>query len=106
MNEKQYKYRISVRCPKCGEQHAQYDIWVSEKDHMMMKEYDDRKRREGKSRIEILLGMLDKAPFAVELTFRCPACDEIFRSKTGISYIDYLDIYDLNCVPVSIYSVD
>ena len=72
-------YRVNPSCPNCGEEHAYYDIMLSEEEQNTLDNYNTNE-------IEI------RYQLRIEKNFMCPICKMEFSKSMGIyreNAIDY-----------------
>jgi DNA-directed RNA polymerase subunit M/transcription elongation factor TFIIS len=72
-------YRVNPFCTECGEEHAYYDIQLTEEEQAKIDEF--YRVNADKPFWEL---MFMKAPLIVERKFKCPACGKIFVGKASV----------------------
>ncbi|MCM1049665.1 MAG: hypothetical protein NC433_14710 [Clostridiales bacterium] len=80
-------YRVNPFCPNCGEEHAYYDIMISEEEQNTLDNY--YANHHGESSLALLL---KEPPLRIEKKFKCPMCETVFSKSIGIyreNAIDY-----------------
>lgn len=84
-------YRVNPSCPNCGEEHAYYDIMLSEEEQNTLDNY--YANHQGESSLVLLL---KEPPLRIEKNFMCPICKMEFSKSMGIyreNAIDYKNDY-------------
>lgn len=100
MDGQQRQYRVNPFCPKCGEEHAYYDILISEEEQEKLDNY--YKEHQGESSLALLL---KGAPLIAEKYFRCPVCKTEFSKRVGISRENCIDYKSDDYIPIGQFPV-
>lgn len=79
-------YRVNPFCPNCGEEHACYDITLSEEEQNTLDNY--YANHQGESSLALLL---NEPPLIIEKKFKCPICKMEFSKSVGIYRENALD---------------
>lgn len=72
-------YRINPMCPHCGEEHAYWDIQLTDEEQEQMDRYTEENK--GKSSIYLLLG---DPGIVVTRRLKCCCCGEEFDAHVGL----------------------
>ena len=84
--KKDLTYRVNAFCPKCGEEHAYFDIQITEEEQKIVEDfYEDKKNV---SSFYLLLAR--EAPLRVTKEFVCPCCRAEFKATVPIIRECYL----------------
>lgn len=89
MSQESRIYRVNPFCPSCMEEHAYYDVEISEEEQKIVDDYYEQHKNETTLRL-----LLSPAPLYVEREFQCPCCKKIFTKMVGIvreCRIEYLN---------------
>ena len=79
MDERRFWYRVNPTCPLCKEEHAVYDISISEAEQEQVDHYYWAHRSEPPFYL-----LMRAPPLSVKRNFRCPACGGRFSGYVGI----------------------
>lgn len=79
VNAKCKIYRVNPFCPNCGEEHAYYDIMLSEEEQNILDNY--YANHQGESSLVLLL---KEPPLIIENKFTCPICKTVFSKRVGV----------------------